>query len=132
MLVGLGAALYASGAFGAAARRLCEASDLKPADPTPYLYLGKMEKVSPTPLPCAEQKLARFAAEQPENALANYYYAMTLWKREKGSEKSKALQQAQVIRRRSICSMRLALGSSPRVVSSMCGAPSTRAMRKRL
>lgn len=97
MLVGLGAALYASGAFEAAARRLCEASDLKPADPTPYLYLGKMEKASPTPLPCSEQKLARFAAEQPENALANYYYAMTLWKREKGSENSKALQQAQVL-----------------------------------
>jgi tetratricopeptide (TPR) repeat protein len=97
MLVGLGAALYASGAFDAAARRLCEASDLKPADPTPYLYLGKMEKASPTPLPCSEQKLARFVAEQPENALANYYYAMTLWKREKGSENSKALQQAQVL-----------------------------------
>lgn len=95
MLVGLGAALYASGAFDAAARRLCEASDLKPADPTPYLYLGKMEKASPTPLPCSEQKLARFAAEQPENALANYYYAMTLWKREKGSENSKPLQQAE-------------------------------------
>jgi tetratricopeptide (TPR) repeat protein len=97
MLVGLGAALYASGAFHAAARRLCEASDLKPADPTPYLYLGKMEKASPTALPCSEQKLARFAAEQPENALANYYYAMTLWKREKGSENSKTLQQAQML-----------------------------------
>jgi tetratricopeptide (TPR) repeat protein len=97
MLVGLGAALYASGAFEAAARRLCEASDLKPADPTPYLYLGKMEKASPTPLPCSEQKLARFAAEQPENALANYYYAMTLWKREKGSENSAALHHAEAL-----------------------------------
>jgi tetratricopeptide (TPR) repeat protein len=97
ILVGLGAALYASGSFDAAARRLCKASDLKPADPTPYLYLGKMEKASPTPLPCSEQKLERFATDQPGNGLANYYYAMTLWKREKGSENSPALQKAEAL-----------------------------------
>jgi tetratricopeptide (TPR) repeat protein len=97
MLVGLGAALYASGSFDAAAQRLCEASDLKPADPTPYLYLGKMEKAAPTPLPCIEQKLARFATDHPENALANYYYAMALWKREKGSGNSAALQETETL-----------------------------------
>jgi tetratricopeptide (TPR) repeat protein len=95
MLVGLGAALYASGSFEQAARRLCEASDLKPADPMPYLYLGKMEKAAPTPLPCSEQRLARFAADQPGNAFANYYYAMSLWKRDKGSGNSEVLRQAE-------------------------------------
>jgi len=81
MLTGLGAALYASGSWEEAARRLCEASDLQPADPAPYLFLGKIEKATTAPLPCSEEKLARFAQEQPGSALANYYYAINLWKR---------------------------------------------------
>ncbi len=97
MLAGLGAALYAGGAYDEAARRLCEASDLKPADPAPYLFLGKMEKASPAPLPCCEQKLARFVRDQPGNALANYYYGVTLWKRGRGSENPAGLQQAEAL-----------------------------------
>jgi tetratricopeptide (TPR) repeat protein len=93
-LAGLGAALYASGAYAKAARRVCEASDLQPADPTPYLFLGKMEKAAPDPLPCVVEKLARFTHDQPANALGNYYYAVALWKQSRGPENSPALQQA--------------------------------------
>ncbi len=85
MLTGLGAALYANGSLEEAAKRLCDASDLQPADTAPYLFLGKIEKTSTASLPCSEQKLARFAQTQPGNALANYYYAISLWKSEKGS-----------------------------------------------
>ncbi len=97
MLAGLGAALYASGSYDEAARRLCDASDLRPADPAPYLFLGKMEKVAAAPFPCGEQKLARFVLDQPGNALANYYYALTLWKRARGSGNSGGLQQAEAL-----------------------------------
>jgi tetratricopeptide (TPR) repeat protein len=97
MMAGLGAALYAGGSFDEAARRLCEASDLKPADPVPYVFLGKMEKSTPTSLSCAEQKLARFVRDQPGNALANYYYGITLWKRGRGSENPEGLQQAEAL-----------------------------------
>jgi len=97
LLAGLGAALFASGFYDEAARRLCEASDLRPADPTPYYFLGKMEKAAPAPLSCAEQRLARFVRDQPGNALANYYYGITLWKRERGSENSPGLQQAEAL-----------------------------------
>ena len=98
MLAGLGAALYAEGKREEAAGRLCEASDLKPADPAPYVFLGKMEKAATGVLVCVEQKLARFAQEQPGNALANYYYGVTLWKRDRGSEKNAAgLQQAEAL-----------------------------------
>jgi tetratricopeptide (TPR) repeat protein len=101
MLAGLGAALYASGVYADAARRVCEASDLQPADPTPYLFLGKMEKAAPDPLPCVEQKLARFAHDQPANALGNYYYAVALWKQSRGAgegpENSPAVQQAEAL-----------------------------------
>jgi tetratricopeptide (TPR) repeat protein len=95
MLAGLGAALYAAGNTEEAARRLCEAADLKPTDTTAYLFLGKMEKSATALLPCGEEKLARFAQEQPGNAWANYYYGLTLWKRGRGSENSAGLQLAE-------------------------------------
>jgi tetratricopeptide (TPR) repeat protein len=80
MLTALGAALFACAMYDEAARRLCEASDLSPEDEDPYLFMGKVELAAPNPLPCVEQRLARFVEHQPGNALANYYYAMTFWK----------------------------------------------------
>jgi tetratricopeptide (TPR) repeat protein len=94
MLSGLGAALFMGGSAPEAAQRLCEASDVEPASTAPYLFLGKMQEATSTPLPCAEQKLAQFAETQPENALASYYYALALWKQNRGSENHEALEQA--------------------------------------
>jgi tetratricopeptide (TPR) repeat protein len=81
LLAGLGAALYASGLYAQAAERVCAASDLNPADVTPYLFLGKMVQAASQPLPCSEEKLTRFLREHPENAFASYYLAVALWKR---------------------------------------------------
>ncbi len=82
MMTALGAALFAGALYDDAARRLCEASDLNPQDVEPYLFMGKIEKAAPDPLPCVEEKLARFVAMRPEDALANYFYAMAVWKHE--------------------------------------------------
>ncbi len=101
MLAGLGAALYTSGSVEEAAQRLCAASDLSPSDSAPYLFLGEMQEATSTPLPCIEQKLARFARDQPENAFANYYYALALWKRDRGSENPDALRQVEALLRKS-------------------------------
>jgi len=78
MLAGLGVAWYARGDYGQAARSLCEASDLNPEDPNPYLFLGKMQTVDSMQSDCAVERLGRFLKLQPENAMANYYYAFTL------------------------------------------------------
>jgi tetratricopeptide (TPR) repeat protein len=102
MLAGLGAALYASGSYGEAARRLCEASDLRPADQSPYIFLGQMENATPGQLPCVEEKLARFEREQPENAFAHYYYAMALAKRQRGSETPASVHQTEVLLEKAI------------------------------
>lgn len=80
MLTALGAALFAGALYDEAAQRLCEASDLNPADPEPYTFMGKIEMAAPNPLPCVEQKLARFVELRPTDPLANYFYAMTVWK----------------------------------------------------
>src|SRR5579863_1830766 len=78
MLSGLGVALYARGSYDQADQRLCEASDVNPADPNPYLFMGKMQSVEPTQSECVVERLQRFVKLQPENALSNYYYAISL------------------------------------------------------
>jgi tetratricopeptide (TPR) repeat protein len=86
MLVGLGVALYARGLYDQALHSLFEASDLNPSDSTPYLFLGKIQGVETVESKGFVQKFARFASLQPDNALANYYYAVSLWKQSKGPE----------------------------------------------
>jgi tetratricopeptide (TPR) repeat protein len=85
MLIALGVSWYARGAYDQAARCLASASDMEPANPTPYLFLGKIQSAGAasdaSAAETAQQKLARFAELQPENALANYYYAVSLWNR---------------------------------------------------
>ena len=80
MLTALGAALFAGARYDEAAHRLCDASDLNPADADPYTFMGRIEIAAPSPLACVSQKLERFVQLQPDNALANYFYAMALWK----------------------------------------------------
>ena len=93
MLTALGAALFAGALYDEAAHRLCEASDLNPADPEPYTFMGKIEIAAPNPLACVSQKLERFVRLQPDNALANYFYAMALWKESGRSTNQQTLNQ---------------------------------------
>lgn len=102
MLAGLGAALYASGLYEEAATKLCAASDLNPSDATPYLFLGKMQESSARPLPCAEENLARFVQGDPNNPLANYYYAVSLWKRQQTSGTDKDSQRIDSLLRKAV------------------------------
>jgi Flp pilus assembly protein TadD len=97
LLEGLGAALSASGAYEEAARHLCQDADLHPADPTPYLFLGKVEKAAEAALPCGEPTLARFAREFSGNAMANYYYAIAVWKRERTAKPATVTQAEQLL-----------------------------------
>jgi tetratricopeptide (TPR) repeat protein len=97
MLTALGAALFAGALYDAAAQRLCEASDLNPADPEPYLFMGKIEMAAPDPLACVEQKLARFAEQRPGDPLANYFYAMTVWKEKGQSIDAPTLERVQTM-----------------------------------
>jgi tetratricopeptide (TPR) repeat protein len=88
MLLGLGAAWYAGGSYDQAVQRFCDASDLNPADATPYLFMGRLQSAETVPSERLVEKLERFVRLQPENALANYYYALALWKQLKDPEDS--------------------------------------------
>jgi tetratricopeptide (TPR) repeat protein len=95
MLVGLGVAWHARGSYDQAAECLSQASDLNPNDPTPYLFLGKMQNSGTMPFPGLVEKLARFARIHPDSALANYYYAAALWKRSQGAPDPATVTQVQ-------------------------------------
>jgi tetratricopeptide (TPR) repeat protein len=95
MLTGLGVAWYARGAYDQAARDLCAASDLDPGDPTPYLFMGEIQSVGTIQSACIVQHLRRFVRLYPENALANYYYALGLWNRQEAAGEAKNFSQVQ-------------------------------------
>ena len=94
LLAGLGAALFAGARYDEAAQRLCEASDLNPANPEPYIFMGKVQIAAPNPLACVEKKLARFVHDQPGNSLANYFYAMAILQRQQQSPDKQTVQEA--------------------------------------
>jgi tetratricopeptide (TPR) repeat protein len=97
LLTGLGTALFAGARYDDAARSLCEAADLDPANPEPYLFMGKVAMAAPTPLPCIEPKLAQFVRRNPDNSPANYFYAMALLKQQEHSADKAALAQVETL-----------------------------------
>jgi tetratricopeptide (TPR) repeat protein len=80
MLLGLSVATYDQGAMERGKELLLEACDLNPGDPTPYLFLGKLQEVEKIEPPGWTERFARFVRLHPENPLAHYYYAVALGK----------------------------------------------------
>lgn len=97
MLIGLGVAYYGQGSSQEAVHWLSAAADLGPDSPTPYLFLGKMQAVSSSPLPGIKQQMERFVRLRPANAWANYYDALCLWKQRRGSKSFAGLDRVQVL-----------------------------------
>jgi tetratricopeptide (TPR) repeat protein len=102
MLAALGTARFAGARYDDAALSLCKASDLNPADAEPYIFMGKIEVAAPNPLPCVEQRLKRFVEQQPNSSLANYFYAMAVWKRQQQPADPQALQQVVTLLERAV------------------------------
>ena len=102
MLIGLGAAWFARGSYDQAVQRICEASDLNPSDSIPYMFLGKMQSAESAPSGKIVEKLDRFATQQPNNAEANYYYAVGLWKLRKGPRDTATATQVESLLRNAI------------------------------
>jgi tetratricopeptide (TPR) repeat protein len=96
MLLGLGVTSYGRGRTQEAAEQLAAACDLDPADPTPYLFLGKIQSAEKIEPPGWTERLKRFASLHPENALAHYYYAVALTKDAQSTE-SPALVESSLL-----------------------------------
>jgi Tfp pilus assembly protein PilF len=94
MLVGLGVTSYARGLSDEAAKRLATACDLDANDPTPYLFLGKIQSAEKTEPPGWTERLKRFTSLHPENAMAHYYYAVALTKDTQTTESSALVESS--------------------------------------
>jgi tetratricopeptide (TPR) repeat protein len=102
MLAGLAAAYYSIGQYNEAALEICRASELNPADPAPYLFLGKMEQAAADRLPCSETAFSRFAADQPTDPQANFLYGLVLWKEARKTQDAAQLAHAERLFRRAL------------------------------
>lgn len=91
MLLGIGVGWFSQGDYDRAARYFCQASDLQPEDREPYLFLGKIQEVEPAGAVCMPERLARFVRLRPQDAQANYYYALSLWKQSQSGADSSNL-----------------------------------------
>ena len=102
ILAGLGASWYALGSYEKAVQRLFEASDLNPEDPNPYLFLGRVQAVDNEPSTAIMERLERFVRLKPENALANYYYAISVLKGRKSPEDAENFAQVKSLLEKTI------------------------------
>ncbi len=85
MQVGLGIAHYSLGQYQSAIESLCRGIDLDPKDTRAFDFLGKMYDVAPAQEDEVSKYLAHFASSYPDNAAANYYYALSLRRRTEGA-----------------------------------------------
>lgn len=100
--VGLGVAHYSLGQYDQALDALCQAVDLDPKDTRALDFLGKMYNIAPDKADEVTNRLARFAREYPDNAAANYYYALSLRKRTAQGHSADADRQAADLLRKAV------------------------------
>jgi tetratricopeptide (TPR) repeat protein len=86
MLLGLSVATYDQGRTEQGVQLLLQACDLNPSDPTPYLFLGKLQEAEKIELPGWTERFQRFASLHPQNAMGHYYYAVALTKQSERTE----------------------------------------------
>lgn len=102
MRVGLGVIYYSLGQYDDAIESLCQAVDLDPADTKALDFLGKMHDISPQYADDVTKRLAHFVQTYPDNAAANYYYALSLRKRTLTPTSDTAEKSAQVFLQKTV------------------------------
>src|SRR5579862_1295980 len=102
MAIGLGIALYSRGNYDDAIKSLLRASDLSPNDARCYFFLSKAYDSSPSQANEVIQRFKRFSEQQPGNAHAYYYYAMSLWKGKRAQDPDLDRQQIESLLRKAV------------------------------
>jgi predicted Zn-dependent protease len=102
VMIGLGMALYARGLYEDAVKALLAAADLNPSDARCYLFLSRAYDSSPSQAEDVIQRFRRYADLEPGNALAQYYYAMSLWKGKRAEGSSVDLHEVESLLKKAI------------------------------
>jgi predicted Zn-dependent protease len=88
LVMGLGIARYSAAKYEEAIQALLTGVDLNPSDPRSYYFLSKAYTISPHQAEDVIQRFRRYSELRPTNALAQYYYAMSLWKGKRAEDTS--------------------------------------------
>ena len=102
ILIGLGLAYYSRGKYDDAIKALVAAADLNPSDPRCYVFLSKAYNSSPLQADEVIQRFRRFAELQPNNALAQYYYAVSVWKGKRVEDSSVDIKTVETMLKKAI------------------------------
>jgi tetratricopeptide (TPR) repeat protein len=81
---------------------LLTAADLNPHDPRCYLFLSKAYLSSPQQAEDAIERFKRYAGLEPQNAMAQYYYALSLWKGRRQESQAVEYQAVEALLQKSI------------------------------
>lgn len=95
MLIGLAAAEFSAGSAERAVQLLCQGSDLHPEDPLLYEFLGKIQRSENTISADSVERFHRFVKLRPDDANANYLYAVALWKRNQPTSSEATMAEMQ-------------------------------------
>jgi tetratricopeptide (TPR) repeat protein len=102
VLIGLGMALYSRDKYDEAIKSLLKAADLDPSDPRCYRFLSHAYNLSSSPSEEVVLRFRRYAELQPGNAMAQYYYALSLLKGNRPQDASPEFHAVESLLQRSI------------------------------
>jgi tetratricopeptide (TPR) repeat protein len=102
LMIGLGMALDLRGRYDDAVKALLKAADLDPSDARCYVFLSKAYDSSPSQAEDVIQRFKRYAELEPGNGLAQYYYAMSLWKGKRVEDSNLDLKVVQALLEKAI------------------------------
>ncbi|MGA7157504.1 MAG: tetratricopeptide repeat protein [Acidobacteriaceae bacterium] len=100
--IGLGMCFYARGLYEDAVKALVTAADLAPNDPRVYLFLSRAYNSSPNQVDVVIEHFKGYAERQPQNGLAQYYYAMSIWKGKRSEGVTVNLQEVEALLKKAI------------------------------
>ena len=100
--VGNGIAQYSRGQYEDSVKSFSRAADLAPTDPRPYQFLGEMYGVAPAMGADVMRRLAAFARANPKNALAQFHYAMNLWKGQSSPPDEAGMHRVEALLRQAV------------------------------
>src|SRR6202048_1316960 len=102
LAIGLGIAYYSRGNYDDAVKSLLKAADLSPGDPRVYPFLSHAYDSSPSQADEVIARFRRFAEQQPGDARAQFYFAMSLWKGKRAQDPNLDLTQIGALLKKSI------------------------------
>jgi len=102
LMIGLGMAQDLRGKYDDAVKALLAAADLDPTDARCYLFLSKAYDSAPNQAEDVIKRFRRYAELEPANALAQYYYALSLWKGKRMGDAGLDLTAIEALLRKSI------------------------------